>query len=297
MDLTGQSVLVTGATGGLGSVVAREFLRAGARVAVHGRTQEKAEAAVKEILHTLEADDGRFNPFGSCRHSKGNASRRGEDARRGRHGSPAADTRTAKRGLHGAVDESEQSQIVAVASDIAEHPQQVVDVAQEHLGALTGVVNCAGIQPIVPFAQLGAADVREMLNTNVVAAHAITQQAAEQGASWVTHIASIEALRPAVGHAHYAQAKAALVMHARAATLELRGVRVNTVSPGLIDREGIQEQWPEGVQSWTANAPLGQLVQPTDVAGACLFLASDYAAAIAGQNIVVDGGMMTTTGW
>jgi NAD(P)-dependent dehydrogenase (short-subunit alcohol dehydrogenase family) len=82
-------------------------------------------------------------------------------------------------------------------------------------------------------------------------------------------------------------------MFTRSAALELGacGIRVNCVSPGLIARPGIEEQWPDGVARWQERAPLTRLGQPEDVADACLFLASPAARWITGQNLVVDGGV------
>ena len=70
----------------------------------------------------------------------------------------------------------------------------------------------------------------------------------------ITHIASIEARQPAPGHVHYSAAKAALVMHARGAALQYgpRGIRVNTVSPGLISRAGLASP----PASWTTGHDL-----------------------------------------
>ena len=81
-------------------------------------------------------------------------------------------------------------------------------------------------------------------------------------------------------------------MYTRAAALELgvRGIRVNAVSPGLMGREGIEEEWPEGVERWLQAAPLGRMGTPEDLADACLFLASDASRWITGANLVVDGG-------
>ena len=88
-------------------------------------------------------------------------------------------------------------------------------------------------------------------------------------------------------------------MHARAAALELgpAGIRVNTVSPGLVDRPGLADGWPEGVESWLAHAPLRRLATPEDVGGACVLLASHAASFITGQDLAVDGGMLATPGW
>ncbi|MDX1577627.1 MAG: SDR family oxidoreductase, partial [Gemmatimonadota bacterium] len=94
---------------------------------------------------------------------------------------------------------------------------------------------------------------------------------------------------------HYNASKAGVLMHTRAAAGELgpRGIRVNAVSPGLIRRPGIEEQWPEGVERWRAACPLERMGEPGDVADACLFLASDAARWITGANLVVDGGTLT----
>jgi NAD(P)-dependent dehydrogenase (short-subunit alcohol dehydrogenase family) len=74
-------------------------------------------------------------------------------------------------------------------------------------------------------------------------------------------------------------------------------VRVNCVSPGLIDAEGLTESWPEGVARWRAAAPLHRLGRPDDVADAVLFLASDAARWITGANLVVDGGVLVHNTW
>jgi 3-oxoacyl-[acyl-carrier protein] reductase len=139
------------------------------------------------------------------------------------------------------------------------------------------------------------------VDTNLTSVFACTQAAAEvmgPGGS-VTHIASVEARNPAPEHAHYSVSKAAIVTHARAAALEYgpHGIRVNTVSPGLIDREGLAEAWPEGVERWLRKAPLGRLGRPEDVADACVFLASPLASWITGHDLAVDGGVSARPTW
>ncbi|MEV6840417.1 SDR family NAD(P)-dependent oxidoreductase [Streptomyces sp. NPDC051133] len=170
-------------------------------------------------------------------------------------------------------------------------------------GRLTALVNNAAVQPVQPLPGMTAAQWRAVVDTNLTSVFACTQAAAarlrEHGGGTITHIASIEAARPAPGHAHYAAAKAAVVMHARAAALEYgpAGIRVNTVSPGLIDREGLAGAWPEGVHRWLAAAPTGRLGRPEDVAGACVFLASPLASWITGHDLVVDGGVSARPTW
>lgn len=180
-------------------------------------------------------------------------------------------------------------------------PRRLVDVVLREHGRLDVLINNAGIQPVVEFEQIADADWREMLEVNLTAAHRLTQATAAvmRGGGAVVHVASIEAHQPAAGHAHYATAKSALVMAARAAALELgaKGIRVNSVSPGLIDRPGLAEAWPEGVDRWLAAAPLGRLGTPADVGDACVFLASPLARFITGADLIVDGGVLTHPTW
>lgn len=71
----------------------------------------------------------------------------------------------------------------------------------------------------------------------------------------------------------------------------------NAVSPGLIDRDTLQQSWPEGVRSWQQHAPLKRLGQPDDVADAVLFLLSRASRWVSGVNLAVDGGMSSVSRW
>lgn len=171
-------------------------------------------------------------------------------------------------------------------------------------GRLTALVNNAAVQPVQELAGMTAADWRAVVDTNLTSVFACTQAAVEvmrergEGGS-VTHIASIEASAPAPAHAHYCASKAAVVMHARSAALEYgsHGIRVNTVSPGLIDREGLERAWPEGVERWHRAAPLGRLGRAEDIGDACVFLASPLASWVTGHDLVVDGGVSARPTW
>jgi len=185
-----------------------------------------------------------------------------------------------------------------------EGPATVLRAALESFGRVDALVNNAGIQPKSPLADLDDAGWAEMMETNVTAAHRLTRAIGalmrEQGdGGSIVHIASIEGSQPAPLHGHYATSKAALIMHARAAALEYGadGIRVNSVSPGLIDRPGLGEDWPEGVARWQAAAPLGRLGTPEDIGDACVFLCSDLARWVTGIDLVVDGGVLTRPTW
>lgn len=253
-DLTGQRVLITGASGGVGGGIAEAFADAGARVAVHYRGS--AETAFELVERLRE---------------------RGSEA-------------------------------VAVRADLGESgsAEALIQDVVRALGGIDGLVNNAGVQPVQMLEDTSRADWDAVLGTNLGAVFELSRAAASAMASgdsasnrWITHIASVEAHRPSPAHAHYAAAKAGLMMHARAAALELgpAGIRVNTVSPGLVERPGLEEAWPEGVASWRSHAPLGRLATARDIGNACALLASPAASFITGQDLAVDGGMLATPGW
>lgn len=166
------------------------------------------------------------------------------------------------------------------------------------------VVNNAAMQAVRPLQDMTLSDWREMMATNLDSAFLVTRAAAEsmrqrKVPGSVVNIASIEGIDPASGHAHYATAKSGLIMLTRACAVEYGafGIRVNAVSPGLIDRRGLAEDWPEGVARWLDRVPLGRTGLPNDVADAVLFLLSPAARWITGSNLVVDGGMSAQSKW
>jgi NAD(P)-dependent dehydrogenase (short-subunit alcohol dehydrogenase family) len=195
---------------------------------------------------------------------------------------------------------------VLVQADLSrpEGGQRVVDVALEAFGRLDVLVNNAGVQPLGDLISISVDEWREVIDMNLTGTHVITQAAANtmisagRGGS-IIHIASIEGIQPAFHHGHYATSKAAVIMHARAAALEFgsEGIRVNSVSPGLIGHPGLETEWPEGIERWLKAAPLERLGTPEDVGDACVFLASSGARWITGHNLVVDGGVSAHPTW
>jgi 3-oxoacyl-[acyl-carrier protein] reductase len=167
------------------------------------------------------------------------------------------------------------------------------------------LINCAASQDVTTFEHITDLDFDRMMNTNVNALFSLSNQFAKRlsdqqitNAS-IVNISSIEAIRPAVGHAHYATSKAAIEMLTKSMALEYgpKGLRVNAVAPGLIERQGIKADWPEGVQSWEDRCPLGRMGTTDDVAQAVLFLASPASNFITGTVLTIDGGMSVTPGW
>ncbi|MDQ6635625.1 MAG: SDR family oxidoreductase, partial [Gemmatimonadota bacterium] len=71
-----------------------------------------------------------------------------------------------------------------------------------------------------------------------------------------------------------------------------RNVLVNAVAPGFIDTDMTAAMTPEARASLSGQIPLERLGSPQDIAGVVTFLASEHAAYITGQTLVVDGGMV-----
>jgi NAD(P)-dependent dehydrogenase (short-subunit alcohol dehydrogenase family) len=195
---------------------------------------------------------------------------------------------------------------VAASADVSIKADAValIDHAVERFGSADILINNAGQQPVALLADLGEGDWHAMMAANVAGPFLLVQalarhlrKAGKGGA--VVNIASIEGHNPAPGHGHYATSKAALLMFTKAAALEFggQGLRVNSISPGLIHREGIEQGWPEGVARWKAAAALTRLGQPDDIADAALFLASDAARWITGTDLIVDGGVSARPTW
>lgn len=195
---------------------------------------------------------------------------------------------------------------VAAGADVSKKPEavQLVAEAVQQFGGADILVNNAGQQPVAMLGDLAEGDWHAMMAANVAGPFLLVQalaahlrEAGKGGA--VVNIASIEGHNPAPGHGHYATSKAALLMFTKAAVLEFgpQGLRVNSISPGLIHRDGIEQGWPEGVARWKAAAALTRLGRPDDIADAALFLASSAARWISGADLVVDGGVSARPTW
>lgn len=211
---------------------------------------------------------------------------------------------TSTDGAHGVVDaiEKDGGEAIPLQADVTkgEVVERLVADVVSRFGHLDILVNNAGIYPVDPMLDVREEAWDEVVDANLKSVFLCTQAAARRmidagkgGA--IVNISSIEGVLPAPAHSHYASAKAGVLMHTKSAALELgpHNVRVNAVLPGLIDREGLADAWPDGVRRWLDSVPLGGMGTPLDVADAALFLASRAARWITGATLAVDGGMLS----
>jgi NAD(P)-dependent dehydrogenase (short-subunit alcohol dehydrogenase family) len=170
-------------------------------------------------------------------------------------------------------------------------------------GQLDIVFANAGIAKPRPLGDVDEAHIDEQIGVNVKGVIFTVQKTLpllRKPASIVLTASTVAELGTA-GMSVYAATKAAVRSLARTLSAELapQGVRVNVVSPGPIEtpifgKLGLPDA---AVQAWageiTSKVPLGRFGQPSEVAKAVLFLASDDSSYMLGENILVDGGMAT----
>ncbi|MBA1376271.1 SDR family oxidoreductase [Pseudomonas brassicacearum] len=169
---------------------------------------------------------------------------------------------------------------------------------ERNWGRLDILVHNAGYFPLTAFEQITPALLDRTFAVNLSALFWLTQAALpmfqRQGGGCVLVTSSVTGPRVAYpGLSHYAASKAGVNGFIRSAALELAGdrIRVNGVEPGMIATPAMDNLGDDQVNADIARrVPLGRLGAPEDIAGAMLFLASDLAAYITGQTIIVDGG-------
>lgn len=137
-----------------------------------------------------------------------------------------------------------------------------------------------------------AVNVRGVWNAT---AAALTPMRSQQSGA-IVNISSTTILKGTPNNLHYVASKGAVAAMTRAMARELGsiGVRVNCVTPGLVDneasREGREEEFAARAADRARERSLSRDMFPSDLVGAVLFLASDESAFVTGQNLTVDGG-------
>jgi len=207
------------------------------------------------------------------------------------------DSRPDEDGAHGrSLTEQGAASVVCVAADVADDTAvaAAVDLAVTRFGRLDVVVNVAGMMIYREIAALTGADWRRLLDVNLVGAALLTGMslARMQPGGCVINVASVHARRTTALVAPYAAAKAALVSLTRSAAIEGKplGVRVNAILPGAIDTPMLRHS--PAIKSGAEVLDESDVGQPEDIANLALFLASDAARFITGEDIVADNGRM-----
>lgn len=239
-SLENKTILVTGASSGIGKAIAIESSKMGASVIISGRNEER----LKETLSLLEGNNNEF-----------------------------------------------------IIADLSE--QKELEKLYKSLPALDGVVNCAGLTKVAPFPFATRESFEEVLIVNFFAPAELTRllvkskKIKKRGS--IVFISSVSGVYcSAVASSIYSSSKGAVNGLVKGMALDLapKGIRVNSVNPGMIDTDIFsgsaitEEQLEEDMKRY----PLGRYGKPEEVAYATIYLLSDAATWTTGSNIVIDGG-------
>lgn len=248
-SLAGRSVVVTGASKGIGKGIAQVFLRAGANVTITARSSAALEATAAEL-----GDQGGGG-----------------------------------------------GEVAVVVADVSRPEQcaQVAAAAQERFGGIDVLCANAGVFPEASLATMTEAQYDEVMDCNVkgtiFSVQACLPALSASGRGRVVLTSSITGpLTGSPGWSHYGASKAAQLGFLRTAAIELASARVtvNAVMPGNVLTEGLAGLGEDYLRAMESSIPLGRLGSVEDIGNACLFLATEEAAYITGQTIVVDGGQV-----
>jgi NAD(P)-dependent dehydrogenase (short-subunit alcohol dehydrogenase family) len=192
---------------------------------------------------------------------------------------------------------------IAVASSLSskESLQAMVGAGRSAFGKIDVLVcNAASNPHYGPMATITDEQFRKTLDHNIVAQHwLITMVAPEMLArksGSIILISSIGGLRgtPIIGA--YGITKAADIQMAKNLAREFGrdNVRINCIAPGLVKTDFARGLWenPENLKNSLANASMGRIGEPHEIAGAAVFLGSEASSFMTGQTIVIDGGVV-----
>jgi NAD(P)-dependent dehydrogenase (short-subunit alcohol dehydrogenase family) len=177
---------------------------------------------------------------------------------------------------------------------------KIFNIIDEKFGYLDCAFNNAGTEEIpMPIETKTEEIYDKIMNTDVKGIFFAMQQEIKymrkKGKGSIVNTASISGLIGQIGIPIYNGAKHAILGMTKSLGIELakEGIRVNAVSPGAIKTE-LYDRYvaghPERVESFTKSHPIGRIGTSEEISGAVLFLCSDEASIIVGQNIVIDGG-------
>jgi NAD(P)-dependent dehydrogenase (short-subunit alcohol dehydrogenase family) len=238
--LEGKTILVTGASSGIGKAIAIESSKMGANVIITGRNEER----LKKTYYLLKGSG---------------------------HGLIVAD--------------------LSVKEDI--------ERLHKELPVIDGLVNCAGLTKVAPFSFATRDSFEEVMNVNFFAPTELTRLMVKskkicKGGS-IVFISSITGVYCSfVASSIYSASKGAINGLVKGVALDLapKGVRVNSVNPGMIETDILSDSaiTDDQLKEDMKRYPLGRYGKPEEVANAVIYLLSDAASWTTGSNMLIDGG-------
>ena len=167
---------------------------------------------------------------------------------------------------------------------------------KKRFGHIDILVNNAGIESNELIGMISRDNMEKMFRVNVFGMIEMIQAVCRimeknpTGGS-IINIASVGGLYGNAGQLAYSATKGAVIALTKSAAQELspKGIRVNAIAPGLTDTDMMRQTNPDMLKDRISQIKMGRIGKPDDIAGGCLFLASDASAYISGQIIAIDG--------
>lgn len=211
--------------------------------------------------------------------------------------------------LPGALEDADASATgsIARACDVTDEVSvaEAIAAVLDRCGSIEVLVNCAGVVEKSEATETTLASWNRVLGVNLTGAFLTSREAGRSmqaaGHGSIINIASIDAHAGDAGELSYTASKAGLLGLTRGLAIELgpRGVRVNSVSPGLVVTPMTLQNSTRDLRARAVldgrfeRVPLRRGIRPEEIAATCVFLGSDDASGITGQDIIVDGGLLS----
>ena len=175
--------------------------------------------------------------------------------------------------------------------------KKLIDDTVSKFNQVDILVNNAGITKDNLIMRMSESDWNTVMDVNLKGVFngikAVSRQMMKQKYGRIINISSIVGLIGNPGQANYAASKAGVIGLGKAVSKELasRNITVNTIAPGYIETDMVEDIQETVKDNLFKQIPLGRIGKPSDIATAVLYLASDEAGYITGQTLTIDGGM------
>ncbi len=175
---------------------------------------------------------------------------------------------------------------------------RLVERTRAELGPIGFLAHCGAISNLADHTELSYDIWREMIDVNLTGAYlavfAVKDQMIARSLGRIVTVSSIAALLPRKTQIHYSASKAGVMALTRccAEAFAPHGVRINCVTPGLVDTEMADVLPPDRKREVIAATPLGRIGKPEELAAVIRFLLSDESSYMTGQSIVASGGRL-----
>ena len=196
--------------------------------------------------------------------------------------------------------------LLTVKADITDDQQieELVQKCLDHFGRVDILINIAGIaQAATPIEEVTNETWDRIMSINTkslfLTSRAVVPAMKKRGKGVILNVASISAVRPRPGLNAYVASKGAAIAFSQALAIELAdsNIRVNVINPGPSDTGMLSKFAAEGTDATEAkktifrnSVPLGELIDPEDIANAAVYLSSDEAKRVTGAVFNIDGG-------